>query len=147
MLRLSTTIRRRVSPIRSQNATRLIFVYKSDVIGLEVYCVTIMTTCTLVSVKSAVKGYHVYRNEFPKGTILEYLQEPEDEYSESAIIMKKGETVIGHVTEGLCQLFTKFFNDGRVINILVVITGPPWPSLNRISLGTGPLLEYGRLLE
>ena len=27
-----------LSPIRSQNATRLIFVYKSDVIGVEVYC-------------------------------------------------------------------------------------------------------------
>ena len=25
------------SPIRSQNATRLIFIYKSDVIGVEVY--------------------------------------------------------------------------------------------------------------
>ena len=30
-----------VSPIRSQNATRLIFVYKSDVIGVEVYWYTV----------------------------------------------------------------------------------------------------------
>ena len=70
----------------------------------------------LVSVKSAVKGYHVYRNEFPEGTILECLQEPENEYSESAIIVKKGETVVGHVPEGLCQLFTKLFNDECVVN-------------------------------
>ena len=27
-----------VSPIQSHNVTRLIFVYKSDVIGVEVYC-------------------------------------------------------------------------------------------------------------
>ena len=77
----------------------------------------------LVSVKSAVKGYHVYRNEFPEGTILECLQEPENEYSESAIIMKKGETVVGQVPEGLCQLFTKLFNDDRVVNISAEITG------------------------
>ena len=91
----------------------------------------------LVSVKSAVKGYHAYRNEFPKGTILECLQEPENKYSESAIIVKKGETVVGHMPEGLCQLFTKLFNDGRVLNISAEITGPPRPSSNGIFVKGG----------
>ena len=91
----------------------------------------------LVSVKSAVKGYHVYRNEFPKGTILECLQEPENEYSESAIIVKKGETGVGHVPEGLCQLLTKLFNDDRVVNISAEITGPPRPSSNGIFVKGG----------
>ena len=47
MLRLSTTIWRRVFPIRSQNATRLLFVYKSDVIGVEVYLDQTWQECSL----------------------------------------------------------------------------------------------------
>ena len=87
--------------------------------------------------KSAVKGYHVYRNEFPEGTILECLQEPENEYSESAIIVKEAETVVGHVPEGLCQLFTKLFNDERVVNISAEIMVPPRPSSNGIFVKGG----------
>ena len=96
-----------------------------------------MATHMLVSVKSAVKGYHVYRNKFPTGTILECLQEPENGYSESAIIVKKYEPVIGHMPEGLCQIFTKLFNDSHVVNISAEITGPPQPSSNGIFLKVG----------
>ena len=53
------------------------------------------------------------------------------------IIVKKGETVVGHVLEGLCQLlFTKLFNDGCV-NISAEIMGPPRPSSNGIFVKGG----------
>ena len=96
-----------------------------------------MATRMLLSVKSAVKGYHVYRNQFPIGTILERLQEPENKYSFSAIIVKKGETFIGHLPKGLCQLSTKLFNDGCVVNISAEISGPPQPSTNGIYVKGG----------
>ena len=50
-----------------------------------------MAVCMLVSVKSVIKGYHVYRVSYPWGTELVCSLEPENEQSDSAIIVKKRE--------------------------------------------------------
>lgn len=48
-----------------------------------------MAVCMLVSVKSVIKGYHVYRVSYPSGTKLVCNLEPENEHSDSAIIVKR----------------------------------------------------------
>ena len=89
-----------------------------------------MATRMLVSIKSAIKGYHVYRNDVSVGTVLNYIPEPENEYSGSAFIVKTGEIVVGHVPEGLCQLFKQLINDGSVLEIKAEMSGCARPSSN-----------------
>lgn len=85
----------------------------------------VMAVCMLVSVKSVIKGYHVYRVSFSSGTELECKLEPENEHSDSAIVVKKGDTTVGHIPEGLCQPLTKLFKDGKIAEIKSEIIGEP----------------------
>lgn len=69
----------------------------------------------LVSIKSVIKGHHVYKNTCEVGTLLQCTLEPENEYSDSAIIVKRcdNNSIVGHVPEGLCQPLTKLVDNGR----------------------------------
>jgi hypothetical protein len=84
-----------------------------------------MATPMLVSIKSVIKGYHVYKYTCPIGTILQCNLEPENEHSDSAIIVKNNGSVVGHIPEGLCQPLTKLFKDGLIIEISAEILGEP----------------------
>ena len=84
-----------------------------------------MATNKLASVKSVIKGHHVYRVSYCVGTKLECFLEPENEHSDSAIIVKKCDTTVGHIPEGLCQPLTQLFKDGCVVEITSEITGAP----------------------
>ena len=79
----------------------------------------------LVSIKSAIKGYHVYKQSYPVGTILECSLEPDNEHSDCAIVVKNRETVVGHIPEGLCQPLINFFQDGLIVQISAEIIGEP----------------------
>ena len=62
-----------------------------DLIAASLQKKSDMAVCMLVSVKSVIKGYHVYRVSYPSGTELVCSLEPENEHSDSAIIVKKRE--------------------------------------------------------
>lgn len=84
-----------------------------------------MAVYMLVSIKSVIKGYHAYRVSYPCGTELDCRLEPENEHSECAIVVKKGDITVGHIPEGLCQPLSKLFEDGNILQITCVITGDP----------------------
>lgn len=86
----------------------------------------------LVSVNAMIKGHHVYRQSYPGGTELECVLDPENEHSESAIVVKYRETIVGHIPEGLCQPLTKLFKDGDIVQVTAVVAGEPRPA----SVGT-----------
>ena len=84
-----------------------------------------MAVNKIVSVKSAIEGHHVYRVCYSVGTKLDCFLEPENEHSDCAIIVKKGETTVGHIPEGLCQPLTQLFKDGSIVQITSeIIRGP-----------------------
>jgi hypothetical protein len=87
-----------------------------------------MAASMLVSIKSVIKGHHVYKYTCPVGTILQCSLEPENEHSDSAIIVKHNDSVVGHVPEGLCQPLTQLYKNGRVVEISAEILGDPRPS-------------------
>lgn len=64
----------------------------------------IMVTSMLASIKSVIKGYHVYKYTCPVRTILQCYLEPENEHSDSAVIVKNSGSVVGHIAEGLSSL-------------------------------------------
>ena len=43
------------------------------------------------------------------GTKLDCFLEPENEHSDSGVIVKKGDATVGHIPEGLCQPLTHLF--------------------------------------
>lgn len=84
-----------------------------------------MSVNKLASVKSVIKGHHVYRISYSCGTKLDCFLEPENQHSDSAIIVKKGDTTIGHIPEGLCQPLTRLYKEGNIVQITSKITGAP----------------------
>ena len=96
-----------------------------DLIAASLQKKSDMAVCMLVSVKSVIKGYHMYRVSYPSGTELVCNLEPENEHSDSAIIVKKGNITVGHIPEGLSQPLTQLFQDGNIVDIECVITGEP----------------------
>lgn len=42
--------------------------------------------------------------------------------------MKKGDAIVGHVTEGLCQPFFHMLKEGTATEIKLIATGEPRPS-------------------
>lgn len=84
-----------------------------------------MSVNKLASVKSVTKGHHVYRISYSCGTKLDCFLEPENQHSDSAIIIKKGDTTIGHIPEGLCQPLTRLYKEGNIVQITSKITGAP----------------------
>lgn len=56
-----------------------------------------MAVNKLVSIKSVIKGHHVYRVSYTCGTKLDCFLEPENQHSDSAIIVKKEGTTVGHI--------------------------------------------------
>ena len=57
------------------------------------------------------------------GTKLDFFLEPENEHSDCAIIVQKGDTTVGHIPEGLCQPLTQLFKDGSIVEITSEIIG------------------------
>ena len=49
------------------------------------------------------------------GTKLDCFLEQENEHSGCAIIVKKGDTTVRHIPEGLCQPLTQLFKDGSIV--------------------------------
>ena len=84
-----------------------------------------MASFMLVSVKSAIKGHHVYRTAYPVGSELDCYTEPENEHSDSAIVVKKGQITVGHIPEGLCQPLSRLLKEGNILEIKAEITGEP----------------------
>ena len=84
-----------------------------------------MSVNKFASVKSVIKGHHVYRISYSCGTKLDCFLEPENQHSDSAIIVKKGDSTIGHIPEGLCQPLTQLHKDGNIAQITSEITGSP----------------------
>lgn len=84
-----------------------------------------MAFSRLVSVNSVIKGHHVYRISYACGTELDCFLEPKNEHIDFAIVVKKGDTTVGHIPEGLCQPLTQLFMDGSIVQIKLVITGQP----------------------
>ena len=95
-----------------------------DLIAASLQKKSNMAVCMLVSVKSVIKeitciGYLTHRAQNMCNL------EPENEHSDSAIIVKKGNITVGHIPEGLCQPLTQLFQDGNIVDIECVITGEP----------------------
>ena len=84
-----------------------------------------MAVNKIVSIKSVIKGYHEYRVCYSGGTKLDCFFEPENEHSDCAIIVKKSDTTVGHIPEGLCQPLTQLFKDGSIVQITSEIIGGP----------------------
>lgn len=84
-----------------------------------------MSVNKLASAKSVIKGHHVYRISYSCDTKLDCFLEPENQHSDSAIVVKKGDTTIGHIPEGLCQPLTQLYKDGKIVQITSEITGAP----------------------
>ena len=56
-----------------------------------------MAVSKIVSVKCVNKGHHVYRITYSCGTNLDCFFEPDNQHSDSAIIVKKGDNTVGHI--------------------------------------------------
>ena len=63
-----------------------------------------MAVSKIVSVKCVIKGHHVYRITYSCGTNLDCFFEPDNQHSDSAIIVKKGNNLI------LSDIFRKFMS-------------------------------------
>ena len=74
-----------------------------------------MAVNKIVSIKSVIEGHHVYRACYAVGNKLDCFLEPENEHSDCAIIVNKGDTTVGHIPEGLCQPLTQLFKDGSIV--------------------------------
>ena len=48
--------------------------------------------------------------------------EPDNQHSDSAIIVKKGDNTVGHIPEGLCQSLTQLHKEGSIVHITSEIT-------------------------
>ena len=81
-----------------------------------------MAVSKIVSVKCVIKGHHVYRITYSCGTNLDCFFEPDNQHSDSAIIVKKGDNTVGHIPEGLCQSLTHLHKDGSIVHITSEIT-------------------------
>ena len=79
----------------------------------------------LCVVNAVIKGHHVYQTEFPIGSIFKCLQEPNNQHSNTAVIVLKGDRVIGHVPEGLCQPFFQLLATKLVDHIDCILQGLP----------------------
>ena len=84
-----------------------------------------MAASKILSVKSVIKGHHVYRITYSCGTNLDCFLEPDNQHSDSAIIVKKGDNTVGHIPEGLCQSLTQLHKEGSIVQITAEITGGP----------------------
>jgi len=71
-----------------------------------------------------VKGYHVFQTGRPRETFL-CEREGHNPYSEAAIVVKIGDSVVGHVPDRLAVVLAPLLDCGRVANITGTITGPP----------------------
>ena len=81
-----------------------------------------MAVSKIVSVKCVIKGHHVYRITYSCGTNLDCFFEPDNQHSDSAIIVKKGDNTVGHIPEGLCQSLTQLRKEGSIVHITSEIT-------------------------
>ena len=75
-----------------------------------------MAVSKIVSVKCVIKGHHVYRITYSCGTYLDCFFEPDNQHSDSAIIVKKGDNTVGHIPEGLCQSLTQLHKEGSIVH-------------------------------
>ena len=96
-----------------------------------------MAACMLVTIKASIKRYHVYKQNYPVGTHLKCFLDPENEHSDSAIVVKKGDDVVGHVPEGLCQPLTRLFKGGHITEILAEVKGEACPSAKGVFVQGG----------
>ena len=81
-----------------------------------------MAVSKIVSVKCVIKGHHVYRITYSCGTNLDCFFEPDNQHSDSAIIVRKGDNTVGHIPEGLCQSLTQLHKEGSIVHITSEIT-------------------------
>ena len=79
----------------------------------------------LCVVNAVIKGHHVYRTDFPIGTVFSCEMEPDNRHSESAVVVRMGNTVVGHVPEGVCQPFFKLLHSDTVSYIKCSLEGLP----------------------
>ena len=86
----------------------------------------------LCVVNAMIKGHHVYQTNFEVGTSFICEIEPNNQHSDTAIVVLKDLTVIGHVPEGLCQPFHHMLANNTVDSIRCILTGQAVKS----SLGT-----------
>ena len=56
-----------------------------------------MAVNKILSIKSVIKGYHVYRVCYSVGTKHNCFLEPENEHSDCAIIVQTGDTTVYHL--------------------------------------------------
>ena len=79
----------------------------------------------LCVVNAVIKGHHVYKTNFAIGSTFKCNLEPENQHSETAVVVLMGDTVVGHVPEGICQPFYKLLESEIVGSIDCVLQGPP----------------------
>lgn len=79
----------------------------------------------LCIINAPIKGHHVYHTSYPVGTRFSCLKDPRNRHSNTAVVVKKEDTVVGHVPEGLCGALFSILSCFPGVSIDCVSTGVP----------------------
>ena len=79
---------------------------------------------------SRVKGHHTFRSDIGIGNSFVCERESSNAYSDVhvAIVVKRGDQVIGHIPERLARILTPMLEDGRLRKIDDWTTRPEQPA-------------------
>ena len=86
----------------------------------------------LCVINGPIKGHHVYQTDYPVGTRFQCFKDSRNRHSDTAVVVKKADSIVGHVPEGLCHnvsLSSAFLGLSRpfllTVSPLVCLVGLP----------------------
>ena len=59
----------------------------------------------LCVVNAPIKGHHVCQTDYAVGTRFQCFKDAKNRHSDTAVVVEKADSIVGHVPEGLCQSF------------------------------------------
>ena len=79
----------------------------------------------LCVINGPIRGHHVYQTDYPVGTRFQCFKDSRNRHSDTAVVVKKADSIVGHVPEGLCQSFFSILGTFPAVSIDCISTGLP----------------------
>ena len=77
-------------------------------------------------INAPIKGHHGYQTDCPVATRFQCSRtQGTDILSDTAVVVEKADSIVGHVPEGLCQSFFSILGTFPAVSPLVCLVGLP----------------------
>ena len=79
----------------------------------------------LCVINAPIKGHHVYQTNYPVGTRFQCFQDPKNRHSDTVVVVKKADSIVGHVPERSLSVFLQHSWDFPAVSVDCISTGLP----------------------